>query len=526
MSKSKKSKTKIAPYNYKITRLEFSATHFNAEQFQSDMFYVGVANRIYPDIQKVFSAQPGFANEVSRRMAIILACYVEDLVAGSGVWAAFTSLYRKKYSNSFPFYNIREQSSLLPYDDELPSFHAVLFLLWYVANGVNPDTVLNPNNPALRILAMTLMPDLAKAYEDAPDTPARPMLMSEEEIGIPLFYQIRNLCAWLCDRCYLTRINDMEKVTNDFEDFISQMFRSVGNNDNGAEVYALESFLPMNARIGPLAIPAYEWLAEIVNLYHEPEEERYIPVLSELKSRPYEYYRYVTVGENELILEDVGGKRLTLSASTMPGERFPTDVATGKSALLSLVFLDGVWLMNGLGLHGLPSEIYEKCYTTHCEKEKQSKVGYKYLIKAFGKQRIGVCGSYEEYMKLAYGDNAPNVNGDPKLIADIRDAGNLLWFLNSDGTVSILPGRASCVKIKDNPYYDEEDASNDGLSLIFDHSSSTPEMREYIIKNKLIPDAALSSVISVEAGRKLLQKNIRFFNDYSDRDTLPFVADV
>lgn len=51
-------------------------------------------------------------------------------------------------------------------------------------------------------------------------------------------------------------------------------------------------------------------------------------------------------------------------------------------------------------------------------------------------------------------------------------------------------------------------------------------MREYIIKNKLIPDAALSSVISVEAGRELFQKNIRFFNDYSDRDTLPFVADV
>ena len=111
-------------------------------------------------------------------------------------------------------------------------------------------------------------------------------------------------------------------------------------------------------------------------------------------------------------------------------------------------------------------------------------------------------------------------------LADIREAGNLLYFLNTDGTVSILPGWASSVKIKDNPYYDEEDASYDGLSLIFDHSLSTPEMREYIIKNKLIPDAALSSVISDEAGRKLFQKNIRFFNDYSDRDTMSFVTEV
>lgn len=524
MSKSKRTNTKIA--SYKITRLEFCATHFKAKQFPTDMFYVGLANRIYPTIQNVFCAQPGFTTEVSKRMAIILACYVEDLVAGSGVWAAFISLYKKKYGNNFPFYNIREHSSIFPYNDEFPSFHAVLFLLWYVANGVNSETVLNPNNSVLRMLAMALMPDLAKAYDDAPDTPARPMLMPENEIGIPLFYQIRNLCAWLCDRCYLTRINDSKKTTNDFVSFISHVFQSVGSKDMGAQEYASESFLSMNALIGPLAIRPYEWLAEIVNLYHEPEEERYIPILSELKSRPDEYYRYVTVDESELVLEDVNGLKLTLSASTMPGEKFPPEVAPGKSALLSLVFLDGVWLMNGLGLHGLPSEVYAECRRTHHEKDKQRKEVYKYLMKAFQKVRIGVCGSYEEYIKLAYGENAPEGKVEPELLADIREAANLLYFLNTDGTVSILPGWASCVKIKDNPYYDVEDASNNGLSLIFDHSLSTPEMREYIIKNKLIPDAALSSVISTEAGRKLFQKNIRFFNDYSDRDTMLFMSEV
>lgn len=524
MSKPKKIKANIAPY--KITRLEFSATHFDAKQFPSDMFYVGLANRIYPVIQKVFSTQPKFPTEVSKRMAIILACYVEDLVAGSGIWAAFTSLYKKKYGNSFPFYNIKEHSSLFPYDDETPSFHAVLFLLWYVANGVNPEIILNPNNPALRMLALTLLPDLLKAYDDAPETPARPILMPEEVIGIPLFYQIRNLCTWLCDGCYLTRINDKKKATKDFEDFISHVFQSVGSEDKDAEEYALESFLPMNALIGPLAIPAHEWLAEIVSLYHEPEEEMYVPILAALRSRPYEYYRYVTVSESELVLKDTNGEMLTLSASTMPGERFAPEIAPGKSALLSLVFLDGVWLMNGFSLQCLPPEIYNDCHKAHCEKVKQRKETYKYLLKAFHKQRIGVCGSYEEYMKLAYGDNAPKANGDSKLLADIQDAGNLLYFLNRDGIVSILPGWATCVKIKDNPYYDEEDASHDGLSLIFDHSLSTPDMREYIIKNKLIPDAALNSAISPESGRKLFQKNIRFFNDYTNRDSMPFVMEI
>ena len=118
MSKSEKIMPKILPY--KITRLEFCATHFNAAQFPTDMFYVGLANRIYPVIQKFFSTQPRFKTEVSKRMAITLACYVEDLVAGSGIWAAFSSLYQKKYGNSFPFYDIREQTSFPPYNDEFP----------------------------------------------------------------------------------------------------------------------------------------------------------------------------------------------------------------------------------------------------------------------------------------------------------------------------------------------------------------------------------------------------------------------
>lgn len=374
------------------------------------------------------------------------------------------------------------------------------------------------------MLAMVLMPELTKAYNDAPDSPARPMLKDEEEIGIPLFYQIRKLCIWLCSRCYLTHINDMQKTSEDLENFINDVFRSVGHEGEGVKKYAIDTFLPMNALIGPLGIPAYEWLAEIIDLYHEPEEEKYIPILAGMKSRPYEYYRYVTVGDSELVLENVNGDRLTLSASSMPGGKFSPDIIPGRSALLSLVFLDGEWLMNGLGLQGMPPEIFDRCYKSHNMMKKQHKEAYKYLRNAFGKQRIGVCGSYEEYMKLVNEDSIPSLSEDHNLLADIRAAGNLLYFLNTDGTVCILPGMASCVKIKDNPYYNEEEATYDGLSLIFDHSLASSEMRENIIKNKLIPDATLNSSISIDAGRQLFQRNIRFFNDYSNRDTMSIVA--
>ena len=517
MSKSKKIKS--APPSPKITRLDFSATHVNGLQLPTDMFYVGLANKLCSIVHKFLSSNAVFTSEVSKRMAITLACYVEDLVARSGVWAAFTSLYKKKYKRRFPFYNVREQSFIFPYDDETPSFHAVLFLLWYVGNDAKPEIMLNPNNPGLRMLAITLMPDLNKAYDEAPETVARPIIMPGGEDRCALFYQIRGLCEWLSSRCYLTRIVDEAKAAGGLKDFLGQLDLAGGDFDDDAQAYAARVFLSMNTRIGPLAIPAYEWLAEIIGLYHEPEEEQFLPLLNALKSLPYDFYRYASMGERELVIMNSRNKKFVLSADTMPLGVFPPEVAPGKSTLISLVFLDGVWLMNGIALQALPEQVYKEHRDNLRKSRKQGKESYQFLMKAFGNQRMGVCGSYDDYLKLVYGGDVPAAAGDSDLADAIRKAGNVLYFLNSDGNVSMLPGWASYVKIDGNPFYDAGKASKGGLAIILNHSLTTPELREYVIKHKLIPDAALNSMISPEIGRQLFQQNIRFLNDYSSRDT-------
>ena len=59
-----------------------------------------------------------------------------------------------------------------------------------------------------------------------------------------------------------------------------------------------------------------------------------------------------------------------------------------------------------------------------------------------------------------------------------------------------------------------------GLQLIMDHDLATSEMRQYIIDNNLIPDAAMQSVESEKAGKELFQNNMRFLNDYMSRDSM------
>ncbi|MCX4368565.1 MAG: DUF3843 family protein [Duncaniella sp.] len=505
----------------KVTLMDFSATHFKGIRFESDSFYTSLSNRLYDIIQQAIGGS--MAPEYIKRLAINLACYVEDLVSGCGVWSAFTSLHEKKYGRKLPFFNLDKPAIPVPYDDELPSLHAVQFLIWYTLNGAKPDTVMSPLNPALSMLSIRLMPELTDAYENAPDSPARPAIMPEEEAGVPLFFQIRNLCSWLCTRCYLTRVNDMQSVSADYKAFISHLLDNIKSPDKkGQTEYAVQSFVPMNAHIGPLAIPAYEWLAEIVDLYHEEEEEQYLPLLREIKSLPYQYYKYKKVDTQTAILVSLEGQEMSMSATTLPGEKFSSEVKEGMSALMSLVWFDGAWVMNSIGLQALPEEAYDTALKNYREKQDNDNNTYHYLMKNLKNKRLGVYADYKEYMAKAYPDKPRNENIPPEIIRDLEECDNMVYFINSDGTTTILPGWATCIKLRGNKFYDKAEATVDGISLICNQSMTTPEMRQYMIDNKMLADAAMNSIISETAGRRLFQENIRFFNDYYSRDSMKY----
>lgn len=507
-----------------ITREDFSATHFMGIPLPSDFFYVRIANKLYSSIKKELDDYKDLAPDTSKRLAITLVCYVEDLVAGTGVWSAFSSIHQRKYGRKLPFYSVR--GGLLPYEEDRPTLQAVKFLIWYELCNGKPGTIPNPENPGIEMMAMLLMPDLINAYEEAPETPARPELRPEEKAAVPLFFQIRQMCQWLCDGCYLTRIYDIGKVTGEFDKFVGKLLSAVGPDDEEAGVYATEAFVPLNARIGPLAIPAYEWLAEIIDLCHEPGEEQFIPILKALKSLPYQTYRYESVDKDEAVLENVYGEKFTLSAATMPGEKLPSNVKAGDSAVMSIVRLGGKWSMNGLSLDALPPQMFEEVRKKVLAKKKMQKENYNRLYKAFGRQRIGVCASYDEYVKIAFGGKVPEVCTDVEIPEDIRDADNLLYFLEDNGMVNMLPDWGDCVKTDDNPYYDPQEAAEEGRMLILDHRMTSSEMRDCLIKKKLLPDAALNSMVSPEAGKRLFQRNMRFLNDFCDRDTMPFATNI
>ena len=360
--------------------MEFSATHFKGIRFESDSFYTSLSNRLYDIIQQAIGGS--MAPEYIKRLAINLACYVEDLVSGCGVWSAFTSLHEKKYGRKLPFFNLDKPAIPVPYDDELPSLHAVQFLIWYTLNGAKPDTVMSPLNPALSMLSIRLMPELTDAYENAPRL-TRPSGHHARGRGgcAPILSDTQSMLLAL--HPLLSDKGQRHAVSvSGLQSIYKPSARQYQiSRQKGQTEYAVQSFVPMNAHIGPLAIPAYEWLAEIVDLYHEEEEEQYLPLLREIKSLPYQYYKYKKVDTQTAILVSLEGQEMSMSATTLPGEKFSSEVKEGMSALMSLVWFDGAWVMNSIGLQALPEEAYDMALKNYREKQDNDNNTYHYLMK-------------------------------------------------------------------------------------------------------------------------------------------------
>lgn len=174
-----------------VTRLEFSNTHYMALQLPTDMFYVSVANRLIPVIKKSLREDARVTDTVAKQVALRLTCYLEDLVAGTGVWAAFVRLCKQKYGYALPFYK-EESEECLACE---PTEAGISFLLWSDLNLLNPQTVLVPLTQRIIDLAGELYPILISAYENAHETEMMAKIHPDQPM--PVVYQVRNLCYWL-----------------------------------------------------------------------------------------------------------------------------------------------------------------------------------------------------------------------------------------------------------------------------------------------------------------------------------------
>lgn len=503
-----------------ITRAEYSDYNMYGAEFDTDPFYVGVANKLLRSLESTVGMGNEFSVRILKHTALTLTAYLADLVSGLGVWEAFENLCRKKYGYRIPFDDDEtEQALLTDIDPELPKLAAVRFLLWYCLGKEKRDTLLNPHNTFLNIAAMSVTVNLLSAYDEAPETPCR-MPLNEDYMPAPLFFQIRQACKSLCKNIYLTRVADLDEITDKIDNNLGEILRNTGADENAIE-YATQCFYSFNTLIGPVAVTPQEWLHEILSVALLDEDDpKTLKLTAGLKSLPYKFYKVKSIQSDRAVYEDAGHESYQVSAFTMPNEKMPGHVKKGDTVFGSIVNYGKDWVVNGIALQGLPSKLYKEVEDRAQEDKKRQKSSYDAVLKYLDGKRLIVCRNYDAYLK-----KFPKPIGQHELsdeereqMAELNDVDNLLCFLKSDGMVEMIPDYGSCVKIPYNKYYDPTDT--DGFMLVMDSNLASEELRDYLVDNKLVPGAAMNSMISKEDGHRLFQTYMRFFCDNKKAGTL------
>ena len=118
----------------RILIADFTHAHPSGKRaYPTDSYYTRLANSILEDFCNAGIDLEAKTESIFRYASITLACYMEDIVADSGQWRAFSDLCRQMFGWPVPVYHDKDEEY---YTDE-PSMMAVRFLIWHAATEMD-----------------------------------------------------------------------------------------------------------------------------------------------------------------------------------------------------------------------------------------------------------------------------------------------------------------------------------------------------------------------------------------------------
>lgn len=465
----------------------------------TDVFYVKYARKLRDKIKKA-DFERKLALEDMTEIALTLTYYLEDVVSGLGVWRSFIMEHKRMYGRYLPFYETDEEHY---YVDEINEAD-VRFLIWMIFQKRNSGMIVNPENSYMQRLAQEVFGVLDEDFEMVPvnndllEAMKNPVLYQD-------FYNLKTLMIQVCCMSYL-----FYYFTAQHRDrVVQQVNRIVGEGQPLSVIeYMAESFLGVHEKTGPLAMKPQFWIGRMLEYWDMNEEAN---AVKQMETRELQPYFVVENDHQRILLEDLQGQHFELMASDLlQGE---TDRVTKRKVMLgSLVKYKDHWYPNG-GVSWLKQEDRFLKY----REQKQSAQKQKELItdKVLRLNQNCPFLFFEDYsaMKKWIGENLKDEfqNTDtPELSEAHEQEKNLVAFVSPETGFLVLPGGACCVCHPDNPYYQADEAGAYAIKVLFDPHYSASEMVRCLVREKLLPDAALFSEISEERGKQLLQDNLDF----------------
>ncbi|MCM1348810.1 MAG: DUF3843 family protein [Firmicutes bacterium] len=483
-----------------IPILEWKAVHLDSTRYDSDIFYASLARELANGMKIAFGSENGVSDKTLALTAIDLAAYLQDKVDGLNMWNSFIALYRKEYGREFPFYNVEGEEIL---NDE-PNLSDIRFLLWRGLNRNSETTIVNPSNPFIAALAERVFETLCDAYEQAPETPElRELLFTPEVYEDPIL--MRNLCGYIGSKAYLTRIHNVESVLETASGLLDTLdFSSLSDPQ---KAYFIEAYISLNLSVGPMNLPPYIWLAQILELSGSKAMKHFAENLRNIKSYTIMPCVIKEVSENSFTVLNPANETMEVSfTNILPENR--SDAKVGHGFIASLYFYNGYWQINGISTFTEKPIDYTADIENYAEAMRNREATFKHYDKLLNGNRIGTAPDYDSLLKTLGIENIKPSSGQD-IAKNLKSQKNFVYFLNSDGQITILPDAAQLIKLPDNNLYDVAKAT--ALSAqMFLIPSMTAEMRQYIFTHNLMPDARLAGPTPDEEAKAWFRNNCMF----------------
>lgn len=489
----------------KIYPKEWLKLHPYKQTDSTDLYYTGIANKLYSYLNTSIVSDAFDDDENIRHTSLTLAAWFEDVISQIGIWQAFTAECKKRYGSYLPFYPLDDNY----YPDEI-NLEDVRFLLWHhIQYFRSKDTIVNPENPGIELVANDLYYILAEEYETAPENERMQEYLFGTGVEKDSFAQYREVLEWFHYQCYFNLENQDQffEETEGLEDN-----EEVTEENLDTLIYGTHATLMLQGRRNLLSLTSSEWLARIAQGHPERLLWTNVQVRSNtcfLLTEEDDNYLYL----KDLCKEDNEILKVVKASLNLPSIR---NRKIGESSLIcELLRYDNEWWQCGL----LVESKFDEKMKAYAEDLKESndktneKAAFNDFMKASGGQHFVFCRSKEEVTdffkhKMGYqtmeGVEMPPMNTSKGIIIMASPQSGLHMQIQL----------CECIKSSENPFYDQKVAEEEAISFMVNPDVIPYDLSCILQDNGMLPDASLKSLKGKEHAKEFIRKNAQFLTDY------------
>lgn len=489
-----------------IPMRDWMALHPYDKYDEIDLEYLNVAKVIANKVARSKvgeSMKHGFIKSV----AVLSTAYLEDVVSGLGIWAAFRSLHKKKYGRLLPFFEVEKEN----YSEDKINKVDLQVLLWMgimEEDGTFDDAILNPEDERICALTDLIYSVLEEVGEGVPKN-GRAYLFYRTEHIYSDFDLFKIMYELFVQTTYL--FFGKADFYADLAQTMTKRCDSLDNTTKQVMHYITKGLIPFNFPMGPFSEYAKVYLAEMISD---------MPLLrkrvEELDFRPTNYYKYCGKLTGSYILKSLEDE----GSFAVNKGRFPISCTELTNGIVSaeLVFYNKRWYSGSL-INELNEDAADDVISNIKQEKAKSKEEiqlHKEFLKAnnnspiaFVKDRVAL----DALLEKAFGKEH-DIEIDENIESDV----DIVFFVGAENTIVVAPDLAVYIKHPDNPYYSKEDAEESGIGVVFNYDDCDDELCHYLVQNKLLPDVMFDTTGDSERAKMLVQQNMDFIACFSRGD--------